>query len=223
MIPPRIRILVVEDSPMVRYGIKAAIESEPAGRQIEIVGEVGTAAAAVPKAQRLRPDVVLLDLHLPDGDGLAVCRELREQLPKMGVLVLTSATDNQTIYESVVAGAHGYLLKDIDPAGLIQAVIDCHAGRPVFSGHVASRVLEIIRSRHGQQDVPAGHGELSPQEKRVLAGIGSGHSNKEIARQLDLSLNTVKNYIANIFQKLHIKRRSQAVALYLKQRDHRPQ
>ena len=210
-----IRVLIVEDSPLVRHGIRAAIESETNGAKIEIVGEAATAAAAIEEAQKLHPDVVLLDLRLPDDTGVNVCRKLRMQWPKLCIIVLTSSTDDASIYGSVVAGAQGYLLKEIHPSTLTQAIIDGHAGRPVFSGDIASRVLDMMRENHAKPDAPSGLASLSPQEKRVIALISEGHTNKAIAQLMELSENTVKNYIAHTFEKLGVERRSQAVALFL--------
>ena len=140
-----ISILIIEDSALVRHGIRAVLENEPAARRMEIVGEADTAAAARRAVERLNPDVVLLDLRLPDDSGLNVCRFIRQRLPKVCVIVLTSSLDDRSIYESVVAGAQGYLSKDIDPPTLIQAILDGHAGRPVFPGDVTNRVLNSIR------------------------------------------------------------------------------
>jgi DNA-binding NarL/FixJ family response regulator len=212
--PNPIRVLIVDDSTLVRHGIRASIENEPTGGIIEIVGEADRAATALSEAQHLRPDVVLLDLRLPDDSGLNVCRKLRQLLPQTCVIILTSATDDESLYGSVVAGAQGYLLKEINPAALIQAIEDGRAGRPIFSRDVATRVLEIMQENIGKPDGPPGLASLSPQERRVLEAIAAFHTNKEIAALMGLSENTVKNYIANIFEKLGVGRRAQAVALY---------
>lgn len=213
-----IRVLIVEDSPLVRHGIRAALGSEPAGEPIEIVGEAGTAHAALGEALRLKPDVVLLDLRLPDDSGLNVCRRLRQLLPQTCIIVLTSSTDNQSIHDSVVAGAQGYLLKEINPATLITAIKDGFAGRPVFSGDLAGRILDLIRHSQTNSGAAGGLAALSPQERKVLAVMAAGHTNKGIAEQMNLSENTVKNYITSLFEKLHVARRSQAVALFLNSR-----
>jgi len=140
-----ISLLIIEDSSLVRHGIRTVLENEPAAQRMEIVGEADTAAAARRTVEGLNPDVVLLDLRLPDDSGLNVCRFIRQRLPKTCVIVLTASMDDRSIYEAVVAGAQGYLSKDIDPAALIQAIEDGHAGRPVFPGDVTNRVLNSIR------------------------------------------------------------------------------
>lgn len=213
-----IRLLIVDDSPLVRHGIRAALSVDPASEHIKIVGEAGTALAALGEALRLKPDVVLLDLRLPDDSGLSVCRKLRQQLPQACIIVLTSSTDNQSIHDSVLAGAQGYLLKEINPATLVTAIKDGHAGRPVFSGDIATRILDIIRHNQTKAGAPDGLATLSPQEQKVLAALADGLTNKDIATRMNLSENTVKNYIAHVFEKLHVERRSQAVALFLNRR-----
>ena len=211
-----IRLLIIEDSSLVRHGIRTVLENEPAARGMEIVGEADTAATARSAVEQLIPDVVLLDLRLPDDSGLNVCRFIRQRLPKICVIVLTASMDDRSIYEAVVAGAQGYLSKDIDPASLIQAIEDGHAGRPVFPGDVTNRVLNSIRENQSKQAMLADLAALSPQEQRVLATMANGHTNKEIAEIMGLSDNTVKNYSGNLFAKLGVTRRAQAVALYLR-------
>lgn len=210
-----IRILVVDDSAIVRHGIRTAVELEPDSARLEIVGEAATAAAALSEARRLQPDVILLDLRLPDGNGVDVCRTLLAEQPACRILVFTSSSENRTVYDAIVAGAHGYLLKEINPPALVQAILDAHAGRPVFSPDVADRMVEIVRSGHAQVTHAESLRLLSPQERRVLAAMAAGQTNKDIAQALDLSENTVKNYIARLFEKLRVQRRSQAIALFL--------
>jgi two-component system response regulator DevR len=210
--PSQIRILIVEDSPLVRSGIRAAIESDPTGAAtIQIAGEASTVASAVALAREQAPDVILLDLRLPDGSGLTACREILKDRPQTHVLVLTSLLDDHLAYDSVVSGAHGFLTKDIDPASLVQAITAAAAGRPVFSPQTSASVLMHMRS--GAPSRPS----LSHQEKRVMAKVAEGLTNKEVGRELGLSENTVKNYLGNAFEKLGVSRRSQAVARFLAQ------
>ncbi len=200
----QISLLIVEDSPLVRHGIRAAIESDPAG-----AASIRIAAEAVALAREHAPDVVLLDLRLPDGSGLQACREILKHRPQTHVLVLTSLIDDHLAYDSVVSGAHGFLTKDIDPASLIKSILDAAAGRPVFSAQTSASVLMHMRS--GAPSRP----NLSHQEKRVMAKVAEGLTNKEVGRELGLSENTVKNYLGNAFEKLGVGRRSQAVARFL--------
>ncbi len=217
-----ISLLIVEDSYLVRHGIRAVLENTPAGRKMVIVGEAATAAAARHEVELRKPDVVLLDLRLPDDSGLNVCRFIRQRMPKTCVIVLTSSTDDRSIYESVVAGAHGYLSKEIDPATLMEAIEAGHAGRPVFPGDTPNRVLNSIRENESRQATQADLAALSPQEHRVLTLMAEGHTNRQIAELMGLSDNTVKNYSANLFAKLGVARRSQAVGIYFRSHPGKP-
>ena len=210
----QIRVLLVDDSALLREGISAVLATHPAAANIEIVGGAGSVKEAVEKARDLRPHVVLLDLRLPDGYGFTACREIVTADPSIRVIVLTSSIDDNFVYESISAGAQGYLLKEIDPAGLVDAIHRVAAGESVISPDQVSRMLTIIRSR--SQQSATNFTLLSPQEKRVLELVGQGKTNKEIGEKMGLSENTVKNYLANVFEKLNVRRRSQAAALYLR-------
>ena len=218
-----IRILVVEDSALVRHGIKTVLATA-GDPPLQIVGEAGTNADAIAACARLKPDVVLLDIRLPDGSGFTSCREMLQHHPQLRVLVLTSHSNDSFVYEAVNAGAHGYLMKEIDPAGLIQAVRDVAAGQSILAPDVTERVLQLLRG--GGEGARTGDdlATLSPQEHRVLALVAEGLTNKQVGQQLNLSENTVKNYLINVFEKLQVKRRAQAAALYVQNRgpDHTP-
>lgn len=207
-----IRVLLVDDSALVRRGVRSVISSHCKDGSIEVVGEAATAAEAVTAAKRLRPDVMLLDIRLPDGSGIDACRQILRELPDTRVLVLTSFADDNLVYNAVIAGAHGYLMKEIDPAGLLEAITNAAAGKSVLTPDVTDRILRLIR------DEPAQSGGdlslLSAQERRVLALVSDGLTNKEVGEKLNLSENTVKNYLVNVFDKLRVKRRSQAAAIY---------
>lgn len=209
---PRIRLLLVDDSQVVRAGLRALLGSE-AG--LEIVGEAASVATAVATCTRLAPDVVLLDIRLPDGSGFDACRQLLRQRPDTRILILTSVADDTLVDEAIRAGAHGYLLKEINAPALVQAIHDVAAGKSILDPAVTARVLQLVRSGSGTADVLAA---LSPQERRVLASIAEGRTNKEVGAELGLSEKTVKNYLSNIFEKLHVSRRAQAAALYAQQR-----
>ena len=208
-----IRILLVDDSALVRQGIRAVLERHPKATHFRMVGEAGSIGEAVESARRLRPDVVLLDIRLPDGYGFVACRDILRENPSTHVLILTSFTDDSFIYEAITAGAQGYLMKEIDPAGLVDAIERVAAGQSVISPDLTARMLAIVRASAQQTD--SIFTLLSPQEKRVLELVVQGRTNKEIADKLSLSENTVKNYLGNVFEKLHVRRRSQAAALYL--------
>lgn len=211
---PPIRILIVEDSALVRHGLRTVLDgsTEP---PLIVVGEADSNAAAIAACDRHRPDVVLLDIRLPDGLGFEACREILQRRPATRIIVLTSHSTDRFVYEAVTAGAHGYLMKEIDPAGLIQAIHDVAAGQSILAPDVTDRVLKLLRG--GQ--TPGGPDNelesLSPQERRVLALVAEGLTNKQVGERLQLSENTVKNYLINVFEKLHVKRRSHAAALYV--------
>ena len=215
---PSIGILIVEDSPLVRRGIRLAIEADSPGSNLRVLGEAESAVSALREAERLRPEVVLLDLRLPDDNGINVCRQLRERLSQVCVIILTSATDDRSIYDSVVVGAQGFLYKEIEPSILVRAIRDGFAGRPVFPSAVTSRLLGVMRNGPTPAEAPVGVAALSSQERRVLEAMASGQTNKDIASVLGVGENTVKYYVARIFEKLGVARRAQAVAFFIRDR-----
>ena len=209
--PRRIRVLVVDDSELVRSGLRTLLGSYP---DVEVIGETDSAAGALREVQALRPDLVLLDLRLPDGDGCDVCRRILRDRPECRVLVLSSKLDARSVSEAITAGAHGYLIKDIDGPGLVQGIMDVAAGRTVLAPAITSQVMQLMRTSQHQESLRKRFDSLSAQEQRVLAHVARGLTNKEVAAELGLSEKTVKNYLSNLFEKLQIARRSQAVALY---------
>ncbi|MCF7687114.1 MAG: response regulator [Cephaloticoccus sp.] len=208
-----IRILIVEDSILVRNGIKAVV-SQSDDPPITVVGEAGSNAEAVTACAQLQPDVVLLDIRLPDGACFDTCRQILQLHPSMRILILTSHSSDAFVYEAVTAGAHGYLMKEIDPVGLIRGIVDVAAGKSILSPNIAERVLQMVR--HGNPANSDELGSLSPQETRVLAHVAKGLTNKQVGVKLSLSENTVKNYLINIFEKLQVKRRAHATAIYIR-------
>lgn len=216
-----ISILIVDDSELVRTGLKTLLDAHApnAGALLRIVGEAGTAGAAIAEAHRLNPDVVLMDIRLPDGSGLEACRRILANDPDTKVLVLTSVIDDSLVYDAMSSGAHGYLLKEINARGLCQAIVDVAAGKFILDPTVTTHVLNLVRNG---SNPPTGQDKLatlSAQERRVLAFVAEGKTNKEIAGQMELSDKTVKNYLSSIFEKLKINRRSQAAVLYTTSRD----
>ena len=205
-----LKVLIVDDHEVVRVGLRTLLNRFP---QIEIVGETGTVAGAISEAERLRPDVVLLDIRLSDGSGFTACRHLQKMADGPRVLVLTSFADDEVVFESIAAGADGYLLKEIDAEGLVDAIEKVAAGQSILDPSVTRRVLGRVKNLED----PAQHRIhlLSPQEKKVLTLVAEGKTNKEVAADLGLSEKTVKNYFSNVLDKLELSRRSQAVALFV--------
>lgn len=207
-----IRVLLVDDHEVIRVGLRTVLGQT---QGIAVVGEAGTMAEAVQQAQRLKPDVILMDVRLPDGSGIDACREILGALPGTRVIFLTSYADDDSVLAAVLAGAHGYVLKEIDSPALLDAIRTVAKGQSILDSHVTERALRWLRGLH---DLPATSGtdQLSSQEERVVALVAEGKTNKEIAVALGLSDKTVKNYLANVFQKLRITRRAQAAAFFVK-------
>lgn len=208
---PTIRVILVEDSPIVRLGLRSALEDFA---DIAIIGEAATAAAGLEALNRLKPDVVMLDLQLPDKSGLLACRDYLKARPGTAVLILTSSNSERNVHEAISAGAKGYLLKENDGTALAAALRAVAKGDSVLDPVMASQVLNIVRPG-GTQNALDRLNALAPQERRVVALLAGGKTNKEIADQLGLTEKTIKNYLAAIFSKLNITRRTQAAALYV--------
>lgn len=204
---PSLRLLIVDDSELVRVGLQTLLQAVPG---ITLCGSAATAAEALVLCQREQPDVVLLDVHLPDGNGVEVCRKLLALGGEVRVLFLTSSADADTVDAAIHAGAHGYLLKEIHTTALIQAIRDVAAGRSILDPQITERVMTLLKSDRTKPLVAS----LSPQEQRVLALIAAGNTNKEVANEMGLAEKTVKNYLSTIFEKLHVTRRSQAAVYY---------
>jgi DNA-binding NarL/FixJ family response regulator len=207
-----IRILLVDDHEVIRVGLRTVLGQT---QGVAVIGEAGTMAEAVQQAQRLKPDVILMDVRLPDGSGIDACREILGAMPGTRVIFLTSYADDDSVLAAVLAGAHGYVLKEIDSPALLEAIRSVAKGQSILDSHVTERALRWLRGLH---DLPAASGtdQLSSQEERVVALVAEGKTNKEIAVALGLSDKTVKNYLANVFQKLRITRRAQAAAFFVK-------
>ncbi len=206
----RIRILVVDDHEVVRIGLQSVLRL---ARGLEIVGEAATKADAVAQVRSLTPDLVLMDIRLPDGSGVDACREIRAVSPQTRILFLTSYTDDETVLAAILSGAHGYILKEIDTKSLLQAIRTVAAGHSLLHPEVTKRTIQwlhLLAGPHSERTAPA----LSDQERRVLVLLAEGKTNKEIAAALDLSDKTVKNYLANAYEKLQVSRRSEAAAVF---------
>ncbi|WNM62444.1 response regulator transcription factor [Candidatus Nitrospira neomarina] len=207
-----IRLLLVDDHEVLRLGLKTLF-TETAN--IQVVGEAGTRAAAESEADRLQPDVVLMDVRLPDGSGIEACREIRNASPEIRVLFLTSFADDEAVMATIMAGAKGFLLKEISGEELVRAVTTVAAGQSILDPAITQRVL--TKMQHLSTSSADGKKEsLAPQELKVLTLVAEGKTNKEIAVALDLSDKTVGHYLENIFQKLQVTRRSQAAAEFVR-------
>lgn len=206
-----IRVLLVDDHEIVRLGLRSVLGQNPG---IVVVGEATSVADAVGLAGKLKPDVILMDVRLPDGSGVDACREILANQPNTRVLFLTSYADDDSVLAAVLAGARGYVLKELDSASLMHAIRAVTEGRSILDPAVTDRALRWLRGFATGQDLSSE--KLSAQEERVLALVAEGKTNKEIASELGLSDKTVKNYLASVFQKLRITRRAQAAAFFVK-------
>lgn len=201
-----VRLLIADDHEMVRLGLRSILESDP---RIRVVGEAASPKDAVYQAALLRPDVVLLDVRMPGGSGIDACREILGRNLGSKVIMLTSFADEDAVYESIMAGASGYLLKEINKPALIDAVMSVAEGRSLLDPEVTRKVLERIRKMAATSDEVV-RAALSDQEKRVLRLAAQGKTNKQIAADLFLSDKTVKHHISNILSKLNLSSRAQA-------------
>lgn len=205
----RIRVLLVDDHQVVRRGLRAFLQLQP---DIEVVGEVGGGTAAVAAATDARPDVVLMDLVMPEGDGVAAIRALARAAPGARVLVLSSFADDERIFAAMQAGAAGYLLKDVAPDALAEAIREVHRGRPVLHPDVAARLMRRVADPAGPATDP-----LTPREREVLRLVVEGYANKQIARRLAITEKTVKTHVSSILQKLGVPDRTAAAVLAIRQ------
>jgi DNA-binding NarL/FixJ family response regulator len=200
----RIRVFLLDDHEVVRRGVRDLLESEG---DIEVVGEASTAAEAMARVPAVRPDVAVLDVRLPDGDGVSVCRDLRSQLPDLACLMLTSFADDEALFEAIMAGAAGYVLKQVHGADILGAVRTVAGGGSLLDPRTIARVMERLRERATAKDPLAA---LSDQEKRILDLIGEGLTNRQIGERMFLAEKTVKNYVSSLLSKLGMQRRTQA-------------
>jgi DNA-binding NarL/FixJ family response regulator len=200
-----IKVFLLDDHEVVRRGVAALLEAEP---DITVVGEAGTADHAIARVPALRPDVAVLDVRLPDGDGVTVCRELRSRMPELACLMLTSFADEQALFDAVMAGASGYVLKQIHGSDLVGAVRTVAAGESLLDPHSTAQMLQRLRARPRKDPLS----DLTEQERKILDLIGDGLTNRQIGERLFLAEKTVKNYVSSLFSKLHMSRRTQAAA-----------
>jgi DNA-binding NarL/FixJ family response regulator len=209
-----LRLLIVDDHEVVRQGLVALLDRRPG---FQVVGEAGTVESAIAEARRLQPDLVVMDVRLPDGSGVEACREIRSELPATRVIMLTSYPDEEAVLSAIVAGAAGYLLKQIRARDLVSALEAVGRGESLLDPAVTERVLERVRRMASGEE----HDELAvltPQEQKILMLVAEGKTNKEIAAEIFLSDKTVKNYVSSILSKLNLERRAQAAAFVARHR-----
>ncbi|MEU4653439.1 response regulator transcription factor [Streptomyces sp. NPDC023723] len=202
-----IRVFLLDDHEVVRRGVHDLLSGE---QDIEVVGEAGTAAEALARIPAARPDVAVIDVRLPDGSGVEVCREIRAHDESVHCLVLTSYSDDEALFDAIMAGAAGYVLKDIRGAELLAAVRDVAAGRSLLDPAATARVLQRLRDGGAPADDRLAR--LTEKERRILELIGEGLTNRAIGERLHLAEKTVKNYVSSLLAKLGMQRRSQAAA-----------
>jgi len=219
----RIRVLIVDDQPLVRRGLALMLSLEA---DMEVLGEAGDGIEAIEQAKRLRPDVVLMDLHMPRKGGVAATREITASLPQTHVLVLTTLEAEQTVFDALRAGALAYLLKDATEAEVVETVRAVHRGESRMTPQIARKVLDQFRRladlapkpEYREPDLDDPIAELNEKETKVLQLIAEGKSNKQIAGLLFLAEGTVKNYVSRIMEKLHAGSRTELAVMALRQR-----
>ncbi|GKQ37905.1 response regulator transcription factor [Streptomyces sp. A012304] len=206
-----IRVFLLDDHEVVRRGLADLLDAEP---DISVVGDADSAAHALTRGPAVRPDVAVLDVRLPDGDGITVCRELRSRMPELAVLMLTSFDDEEALLDAIMAGASGYVLKQIRGSALVSAVRTVASGQSMLDPATTARLMESLRTDPaGEPAVAPELAGLSPRERDILALIGEGLTNRQIGRRLYLSEKTVKNHISRLLAKLGVQRRVQAAVL----------
>jgi two-component system response regulator DevR len=206
---PTIRVFLLDDHEVVRRGVHELLSAEP---DIVIVGEAGNAAEAMARIPATRPDVAVLDVRLPDGSGVEVCREVRSHDPDIKCLMLTSFADDEALFDAIMAGAAGYVLKVIRGNDLTDAIREVAAGKSLLDPVATAKVLERLRHGGTRSEGEERMAELTDQERRILDLIGEGLTNRQIGERLHLAEKTVKNYVSSMLAKLGMERRTQAAA-----------
>jgi two-component system response regulator DevR len=199
-----IRIFLLDDHELVRTGLRTLLAAED---DMEVVGEAGTAELGLSMILELQPDVAILDVRLPDGNGIEVCREVQSLHPKVRCLMLTSYSDDEALYSSIMAGASGYVLKEVGSGDLVGDIRRVHQGVALLDRALTSELIERLREGHEAASRLDG---LTAQERRVLELIAQGRSNRQIAQDMSLAEATVKNYVSNLLSKLGMQRRTEA-------------
>ncbi|HEV2890746.1 MAG TPA: response regulator transcription factor [Frankiaceae bacterium] len=216
MIGQSTRVYLVDDAELVRRGIVDLLRGTS---EFSVVGEATSAAEALAQLPLLRPDVAVIEARLPDGSGIDVCREIRLRVPEVNVLMLSTLDSDDALFDSIIAGAAGYLLKNIGGNDLVENLRTVAAGRSLLDPAITSRVLQRLREGNEREERL---GKLTDQERRILELIGQGLTNRQIAEEIHLAEKTVKNYVSNMLAKLGMERRTQAAAYAARLSDRQP-
>ncbi|MDW8804226.1 response regulator transcription factor [Streptomyces scabiei] len=211
-----IRVFLMDDHEVVRRGVHDLLNDEP---DITVVGEAATAEQALVRVPALRPQVAVLDVRLPDGDGVTVCRELRSHMPDLACLMLTSFDDEEALLDSIMAGASGYVLKQIQGSDLVAAVRTVARGQSLLDPSATTRLMARLRGGQQKEEEPDALPGLTDREREILALIGEGLTNRQIGQRLYLAEKTVKNHISRLLAKLGVERRIQAAVIATEARD----
>ncbi|MGX1267541.1 response regulator [Streptomyces phaeoluteigriseus] len=211
-----IRVFLLDDHEVVRRGVHDLLDDEP---DITVVGEAANAAQALVRVPALRPQVAVLDVRLPDGDGVTVCRELRSQMPELACLMLTSFDDEEALLDSIMAGASGYVLKQIQGSDLVSAVRTVAAGQSLLDPSATAKLMARLRKGQEPEPEPDVLPGLTEREREILALIGEGLTNRQIGQRLYLAEKTVKNHISRLLAKLGVERRIQAAVIATQAQD----
>lgn len=204
-----IKVLLVDDHAVVRYGIRSILDKFPS---IQVLGEAGSLNEAYEKAENLKPDVILLDMKLPDGDGVTGCIRLKSIIPNVKVIILTAFAEENIVYEAVKAGIDGYILKNIEGQAIINAITDSYKGVTVIDSSISDKLVKIIQ-KGNESDY-----SLAPQDRNILELISQGCTNKEIADALFLSEKTVRNNVSKIMKKINVNNRTEAAMFWSRQK-----
>jgi DNA-binding NarL/FixJ family response regulator len=214
--PMPIRVFLVDDHEVVRRGVRELLEQTG---DIEVVGEAGTAADALARIPPTKPDVAVIDMRLPDGNGVEICREVRSHDSSISCLILTSFSDDEALFDSIMAGASGYLLKQVKGTDFVDAVRQVAAGKSLLDPAVTAQVLERLRRGPEEDERLA---RLTDQERKILDLISEGLTNRQIAERMFLAEKTVKNYVSNLLAKLGMERRTEAAVFAARLNDAKP-
>ena len=211
----KVRLMIVDDHDIVREGLRALIQKRT---EFGLVAEASSVASAIEEARKSQPDIIIMDVRMPDGSGIEACREIRANQPETKVLMLTSYADDEAVLAAIMAGASGYLLKQTRSQDLVDALERVARGESLLDPGVTSQILERLRSGSKDDELSL----LSEQERKILDLIADGKTNKEIAAEVFLSDKTVKNYVSSILSKLNLRRRSEAAAFIARKRSRDP-